>query len=631
MVALLGALSVASAHKAPAAWSRTSSAPSLMSAQSGAMAPVRATMPWMSMLPCASPNIAPAALDCMSACGEPSMATIAGMTPASAMAAWLSVLPNVSCAMQSAVSEQSCADAIISLAFEQHWIIRPATRGTPPCAAIEFWMSLEPSAKAVSAEMAFSLAFCVLSESSASSGLIPPASMIDTRLSAESRARLASAAAACSCAEPEPSSLLASNGLSKSIDTSFLMMSTRLAFSIDRRTNAPSACSRARMFCVPRSCTNGPMPPASVISSRLPALSAKAYSAPAASSCASSPWSPPSRLTSGEMAPTSAMPSATSLRPLESRASADAAKRRPVSSPLTSSCTSGVMPPVATIWSRFSGSSARSASAAPANSRAPCDAWSVDRSRMKMSGEMPPALAIACCASALPKARRCSACAACSRLTVLLEVSIVTSGATPPSLSTTSWLSAPIESESAHSEKARASSLPALSRWMTSWASPAPAIAARLSGFSCTSRHKELAALDFASIEPLPSMPTSSAVICSMFSTLSSPSAASACFAFVCARALPSARRLTSEAIPPALAIEILLALWPSARAHSTPAASARTASSAPRKIDERAEMAPYSETAVWLPTCERQIAARARDAIACTLGSGAPTRATSA
>ena len=133
---------------------------------------------------------------------------------------------------------------------------------------------------------------------SARSGRMPPASTIDVRLSWLSRARLARAAAAVSCADtfaPSPN-----------IETSCLMMSTRLAFSIESRTSAPSACSLAFGLVLPSRFTSGAIPPASVMASRLAAWSAIANKALAASSCASCPFSPPSSLTSGAIAPASA-------------------------------------------------------------------------------------------------------------------------------------------------------------------------------------------------------------------------------------------------------------------------------------------------------------------------------------
>ena len=111
---------------------------------------------------------------------------------------------------------------------------------------------------------------------------MPPASTIETRFSGESDARLASAAAACSSPPPPP----ASPPRSYSIETSFLMISSRLAISSERRTSAPSACPRAAVLLEPRSSTNGPMPPDSVMAMRLAVSSASAYSAPAASCCA---------------------------------------------------------------------------------------------------------------------------------------------------------------------------------------------------------------------------------------------------------------------------------------------------------------------------------------------------------
>ena len=90
---------------------------------------------------------------------------------------------------------------------------------------------------------------------------MPPDSTIDVRLSVDSDARLAIAAAACSCAD-DPWSL--------SMSTSFLMMSARLADSIDSRTSTPLAWRCVTELSLPSSVTSGPMPPASVIAFRLP-------------------------------------------------------------------------------------------------------------------------------------------------------------------------------------------------------------------------------------------------------------------------------------------------------------------------------------------------------------------------
>ena len=72
----------------------------------------------------------------------------------------------------------------------------------PPVSEIATCRSSLPCAKCVMAVSEFSFALVLESpSSSASSGLIPPASTMLTRFPAESLARLASAAAACSLPE----------------------------------------------------------------------------------------------------------------------------------------------------------------------------------------------------------------------------------------------------------------------------------------------------------------------------------------------------------------------------------------------------------------------------------------------
>ena len=221
--------------------------------------------------------------------------------------------------------------------------------------------------------------------------------------------------------------------------------------------------------------------------------------------------------------------------------------------------------------------------------------------RARMRGSMPFAAAMSCCAFAHPLASLERAAAACSLTSNDSCCIAATRGSTPPSASTTDWLSASIERESAHSAYSRASWLPSLSSVIRSEALPDAAIVSAKASFSLTRRHRHAAARFLATSLPVPSMLTRSAAACRRFVSFRSPSAAIAWAACSVARPPPLARRSTTGAMAPAEARFTLFVSCRSASTQTAPAASALTASVGLRASScTKEEMAPHSVTSVW-------------------------------
>ena len=148
-----------------------------------------------------------------------------------------------------------------SFTFAEALISVPTSLAIPPASAIAIWFSLLLYAKWEIARAEFSFAFLDVLCNRLSSHGIPSAFNILVRFSIDSRARLARAPAACSCAAVWLSSA--------SMLTSCSIIRTRVAGSIDRRTRANSACSRVFAFGEPSRTTNGPIPPNSLMATRL--------------------------------------------------------------------------------------------------------------------------------------------------------------------------------------------------------------------------------------------------------------------------------------------------------------------------------------------------------------------------
>ena len=157
---------------------------------------------------------------------------------------------------------------------------------------------------------------------------------------------------------------------------------------------------------------------------------------------------------------------------------------------------------------------------------------------------------------------------------------------------------------------------------MRSDALPAMAMVFCDVGFSCTSRHNDDAARDFASVAPEPRRITSCSVISCWLFSLSKPSEARACAACSCARWLPVASSCTSGFVEPAVANATLLLGWPCDITQIAPAASALTGSDpscVERHCETRYETAPISAELVWFLKLEREISVIESAAIACT------------